>query len=446
VHGTRWSFFVVATVLSVDALWAAYVLVTDGYRGHHALIDILLQLSVAVLAVAAMVFLARNRSALAHSVSQGAQSKRLISAMEMHDTLMWELDPAGVITYMSPMVRELLGYAQEDLVGRHVGSLLSPDDFTRAEQLLAVSADTGRGWVDETYALTAKSGERVLIAWTGVTHVGARGVVQGFTGSLRRVGDEASESAQADAVRERIARVLDTRALHIVFQPIIDVTTGRVMGAEALSRFTSEPEQSPQQWFADAARVDLGTQLELLAVSEAMREASYLPDHVAVTINVSPHALLAPDAASLIRFAPRRGGRLIIEITEHVSVHDYDAVNAVMEPLRAGGIGLAVDDAGAGYASFQHILKLKPDYIKLDRSLIAGIDQDPDRAALVAALVTFAHKAASDVLAEGIETAAELAEIKDLGVRYAQGYYIGLPHPATSTWGLRSHQQNRVEH
>jgi len=121
------------------------------------------------------------------------------------------------------------------------------------------------------------------------------------------------------------------------------------------------------------------------------------------------------------------GHRLVLEITEHATVEDYDALRAALRPLRGRGVSVAIDDAGAGYSSLRHILALEPDLIKLDMSLTRNICLDPARKALAAALISFARETGSRIIAEGVETAAELATLQSLGVEKAQGYFLGRP-------------------
>lgn len=119
----------------------------------------------------------------------------------------------------------------------------------------------------------------------------------------------------------------------------------------------------------------------------------------------------------------------MIEITEHAAVADYTSLLRALEPFRALGASLAIDDAGAGYASMRHILNLKADVIKLDMSLTRNIDTDPSRRALAKGLIAFAHEVQSTITAEGIETERELATLQAIGVDKVQGYLLSKPHP-----------------
>ncbi len=227
------------------------------------------------------------------------------------------------------------------------------------------------------------------------------------------------------AMTGRMREMLDQRRYATVFQPIFDIVDNRVVGFEALSRFQSEPYQPPDVWFADAATVGLLQELELTMRQDALRHLADLAPDTYLSLNVTPITVLKPDFAD--SFAGHPLNRLVLEITEHACVDDYEKIAQALEPLRQKGLKLAVDDAGAGYASFRHILKLKPDIIKLDRSLIQHIDSSSDQRTLAAALVQFSQAVGSQVVAEGVETPAELLALRELGVKLAQGYLLGRP-------------------
>jgi EAL domain-containing protein (putative c-di-GMP-specific phosphodiesterase class I) len=233
--------------------------------------------------------------------------------------------------------------------------------------------------------------------------------------------------AADNETRARIQQLIATKSLVTVFQPIVDSRTWTPIGAEALSRFPNvSPNVSPDVWFSQADRVGLGSELELLAAELALRAACRLPEHLYVSINLSPAAILTGRLTQAIKRASVNPARLVLEITEHAVIEDYAALAEVLVDRRAG-LRLAVDDAGAGYASFRHILALAPDYIKLDRSLVTGIDTDPDRRALTSALTAFAGAIGAKVIAEGVETTEELHTVAALGVQAAQGYLTGRP-------------------
>ena len=209
-----------------------------------------------------------------------------------------------------------------------------------------------------------------------------------------------------------------------VYQPIVELTTSVVVGSEALSRF---PTGSPDAWFADATRVGAGEDLELAAVTAALRQRPRTPGFL--SLNVSPAVARSPAFSRLVGGEPLGG--LVLEITEHERVEDYGALLRQLAPLRAAGLRVAVDDAGAGFASMHHVLALQPEFIKLDISLIRDVHRDPTRRALAGALTLFAGQTGAQVVAEGIETRDELECLRDLGVSLGQGYHLGRPAPST---------------
>lgn len=227
-----------------------------------------------------------------------------------------------------------------------------------------------------------------------------------------------------DEARARINSVMGDQLFSIVYQPIVDIESGRPIGMECLSRFQSG---GPDTWFAEAADVGLGVALELAAISKALSALPLFPESVYLAVNASPDTILSGGLAAIMSELP--GYRLVLEVTEHATVDDYDALRAALKPMRDRGVSVAIDDAGAGYSSLRHILALEPDLIKLDMSLTRNICLDPARKALAAALISFARETGSRIIAEGVETAAELATLQSLGVEKAQGYFLGRPTP-----------------
>jgi EAL domain-containing protein (putative c-di-GMP-specific phosphodiesterase class I)/AmiR/NasT family two-component response regulator len=227
---------------------------------------------------------------------------------------------------------------------------------------------------------------------------------------------------------DRIARLIEERSFAIVYQPIRDVRTGILAGVEALARFPVEPFRTPDVWFDEAKAVGLGPDLELAAVSMALENATRRPRGTYVSVNVSPDVAISERFVDLVT-THGRSGPLVVELTEHDVVEDYDALTAALTLMRERGLRVAVDDAGAGYASLRHILIVKPELIKLDVSLVAGIDQDRNKFALGTGITSFAREAGAKVVAEGIETAAQLECVAELGVDFGQGNYLGLPGP-----------------
>jgi EAL domain-containing protein (putative c-di-GMP-specific phosphodiesterase class I) len=229
-------------------------------------------------------------------------------------------------------------------------------------------------------------------------------------------------------IEGRLGPVLADGGPVVVLQPIVDLTTGVRTGAEALSRFPAEWAKAPDVCFGEAHSVGLGHRLEL----QALRRAADLLTDVEgyVSMNVSPATLLTPEFSELMHTMPL--DRVLLELSEHDQVEDYDAVTAALAPFRAAGMRLAIDDVGAGFSSLRHIVVTTPDVIKIDRSIVAGLDTDPVLAKLVASLVEFAHGCDVAVVAEGVETAAEHLVLRGLHVDLGQGWFYGRPGPAAS--------------
>ena len=213
----------------------------------------------------------------------------------------------------------------------------------------------------------------------------------------------------------------------MVFQPIVRLVDGRVVGHEALARFAALPQQAPDRWFEDAEHAGLAAELELAALRRALssyRATLADSDHT-LHLNCAPKTLVQSDLASELATYPLR--RIVLELTEHHAVTDYARLRHVLAPLRAKGLRVAVDDAGAGYASMRHVLLLQPDIIKLDISLVRDIDSDPIKHALGSAVCVFAQQTGCTVIAEGVETPAEAQALRALGAQQAQGFYFGRP-------------------
>jgi EAL domain-containing protein (putative c-di-GMP-specific phosphodiesterase class I) len=243
------------------------------------------------------------------------------------------------------------------------------------------------------------------------------------------VAQAVDELRTADSRRgEHVRSIVDATLISAALQPIIDLETGTVSGMEALARFPSDPRGGPDLVLAEAEMAGLGNELELLAFQAAGERVRDVPDDVFLAVNVSPSLVLTPAFAALLGTLPL--DRIVVEITEHSRIDDYAAIRFALSRARLEGLRLAIDDAGAGFASFNHILALAPDIIKLDVSLIQGVDRDPNRRSLVTSMLNFGRQIGTEIIAEGIETEPELATLRELGVRYGQGFLLGRPTAA----------------
>lgn len=238
---------------------------------------------------------------------------------------------------------------------------------------------------------------------------------------------EKQEHQRQQELLEQLTIAFDGDGLDMVYQPIFDLETRQVVGVESLARFSLEPKRPPNEWFETAADLGLATRLEMTAVSRAVARRSQLPPGVFMAVNLSPEALMSPELVGVIPegFADQ----LVIELTEHTPVLDYQALGLAFAPLRASGAALAIDDAGAGFASLRHILELAPQFIKLDISITQKIEHERVALALAVALTSFAGAIEARIIAEGIETASQLEALRSLGIRLGQGYHLAMPGP-----------------
>ena len=243
------------------------------------------------------------------------------------------------------------------------------------------------------------------------------------TAALLRPGLEGGEAqlrAHAD-----LECVIADRAFTPHFQPVVTLADGAVVGYEALTRFADGVP--PDVRFAEAARLGLGYELERATLSASVRAARGLPRGALLGLNVSPgFVLTSPDLPAILAGTDRG---IVLEITEHIPVDDYEALRAALGRF-VPPVAVAVDDAGSGYASLRHILALHPAYVKLDISWVHEIDTDPARQALVAGLAYFAAEIGCQLIGEGVETEAERAALIRLNVPLGQGYLFGRPAPA----------------
>lgn len=239
---------------------------------------------------------------------------------------------------------------------------------------------------------------------------------------LRRRRQERMASGLA-----RVRALIDEpHRVNILLQPLCSLEDQAPIGYEALARFDTTPQRTPDRWFREAAKVGYGPELELVALQRGVARLADLPPGTFLALNGSPDVFARPEVRRL--FADHPAERLVLEITEHAPVRDYEALERRLRPLRASGARVAVDDAGAGFASLRHILRLAPDVIKLDRSLVSGIGRSVAQQAMAGGLISFAHRMGAVIVAEGIERTDELATLRELGVDYGQGFLLA--HPA----------------
>lgn len=254
--------------------------------------------------------------------------------------------------------------------------------------------------------------------------------IGGLAAEIVRSSASSRQRSVVRADRRSLAAIVERSQFRPVFQPVVELGSRRVVGFEALTRF--DDGSSPQERFMLAASVGLGGALEEATLRAALREADSLPSDVWLSLNVSPTMILT--AQPLLGLVEGAGRHVVLEITEHAAVGDYELFRQAFAAFPRV-VDLAIDDAGAGYASFRHILELRPRYVKLDRGLIRGLEADAARLALIAGLVQSARASGALLVAEGVETEDELEALRRLEVPLGQGYLFARPASATAFSG-----------
>ena len=261
-----------------------------------------------------------------------------------------------------------------------------------------------------------------------IDHLPAVGEFAATAGAL--LSGQLERDQRDELVRERVRRALAVSGLWPVFQPIVALGSGSTIGYEALTRFADGTP--PDRMIADAHSVGLGIDLETACLAAALEAARALPQEAWLGLNASPDMILhSTELAALLARQPRR---IVLEVTEHVEIDDYPGVRRAIAGF-GPTVSLAVDDAGAGFASLRHVVELVPQFLKLDISLVHQVDRDLSRQAMIAGLSQFATRAGCEVIAEGIEDPAELEMLLELGVPFGQGYLLGRPEPFLAVSG-----------
>lgn len=241
------------------------------------------------------------------------------------------------------------------------------------------------------------------------------------------------EAIDARHRQERLREIIAGEQVRTLVHPVFKLDTMEVVGYEALSRGPEDSEfERPDKLFRIAYDADLVLRLERLCRKKALEAAGSMPDGRLLFLNVEPDAVSDPElreimTTSLLTATNITPDRIVLEITERSAITDFTAFRSTLEYLRALGFNIAVDDAGAGYGSLQCLAEVRPEWLKIDISLIRGIDADEVRSQLVASLVQFADRIGVSLIAEGVETQGELDAIRKLGVEYAQGFLFSLP-------------------
>jgi EAL domain-containing protein (putative c-di-GMP-specific phosphodiesterase class I) len=298
----------------------------------------------------------------------------------------------------------------------------TPHEVRAGSRQLRAEAFSPMRWDDRIVGVVAmgttsrEDAQRLALRLSTVTEFG---VV-----SAALLGPMLAEHWRKADIRSLLDKIITERAFTPVFQAVVRLKNREIIGFEALTRFADGAR--PDMRFLEAHNAGMSIRLETACIAEQLEAAAWLPPGTWVSLNVSPSLAIA--VVPLVSALERADRDVVLEITEHVEIGDYRVLMAALDLVR-GRARLAVDDAGAGYAGLRHILELRPQFVKLDLSLVRHVDTDPARQAMVAGMAHFAHNAGCELIAEGIETEEELTELIRLGISLGQGYLFGKPCP-----------------
>jgi PAS domain S-box-containing protein len=436
---------VVLVVQAVFALAAGAVLILDPARmlestGTRALAGSLIVMPIIVAALLALRF---RRCHRAERVRTRAASQLMDTVLSTSREWVWRVDAQGILTFSSQTSTALLGWTPAELVGQPCSTVIDLGDLVAARG--DVAATPGPGLSGVLVRCRHRDGNAVWMEVSGTVRPARGGQSGGFEGTSRLLPPQTAQDAAKSHSRSRLQRMIDLKMLMTAFQPIHDLVTGTLIGAEALTRFVSDNGAGPDFWFTEAASAGMTAELELTALETALEAARGLPGGIYVALNISPATCLDPRLPGLLEGSGLCLSRLVLELTERLEVEAYGPLLVALAPLRRDGLRIAVDDAGSGFASMRHVLHIRPDIIKLDRSLITGINDDQGQRALGAALAEFARQIGATIVAEGIETQEELAAVTGLGMTAGQGYLIGRPTVHVREWAAWSEAAPNAE-
>jgi len=251
-------------------------------------------------------------------------------------------------------------------------------------------------------------------------------------------GDGAADTPQ-NVVYSQLRRIIEQRELTALFQPIIALRNGKITGYEGLIRGPSDsPLHAPINLFRAARQVGLEAEVEHLCRRVVLERFAGLGLPGRLFLNVSPTSLTQHtgrhgETLGYIRDLDINPNRVIIELTEHQPTYDYPLLREAIRHYRDMGFRVAIDDLGEGFSSLRLWSELRPEYIKIDMHFIQGIDQDPVKLQFVRSIQQLAENSGCQAIAEGIETQAELLLVKEMGIAFGQGYYLGRPHAAPAS-------------
>ena len=426
----------VASVLVPSSLTWLWLVGDDAglYDAHHGA-------SLVVLGTVVLLAAVIRQATRATQRSEGARQRVLEERDRFFDVssdMLATANADGYFIRLNPAWTETLGYDLDELKARRFVDFVHPADREATNAEVARQVELGQTVLRFANRYRHQDGSYRWLEWTSTPSADGTRLYAMARDVTARTEEEARHAAvmapareterRREAAHRQIEAVIAQRAFRPVFQPIIELATRRTVGFEALTRF--DDGSRPDETFAAALDCGLGIELETVTLEAALQGAHHLPSAAWLGLNVSPS--LVAEGVALGRVLASRSRTVVLEITEHDAIAEYGPLREAVARL-GPDVRLAVDDAGAGVANFNHLAELRPDYLKIDIGLVRGVHADVGRQAVVAGLVHFASSAGCQVVAEGIETPAELATVRSLGVTLGQGYLLARP-AAAETW------------
>ena len=293
-----------------------------------------------------------------------------------------------------------------------------------------------------SYVGKTASNEEILNAIHGTAEGGTQLSPRAVNGVFEAIadtaeGDGSSNNGNGSSLgsdpREQIERIIERQAVELAYQPLADLATLRVVAVEALPRFRTRPMRSPESWLVEAAKHGWLVDLELVALNAALGHVGMLPSDAFLAVSISPETALSDRFRDLIRGADP--SRIALVLNEYSA---DQLPTGALDVLRADGVRVAVHHAGSGPRSLRQIVRLAPDLIKVDMSMLREMSADPTGHEPVSSFIGFAFDIGAMVVADGVETEQEVETLRRLGVDHAQGNYLARPGPIPNgggAWG-----------
>ena len=359
---------------------------------------------------------------------------------EVSKDLLVTASGAGTFVRLNPAWTTVLGYAVDELCSRPFVDFVHPDDVEATNREAERQVAAGQSVINFQNRYRHQDGSYRWLEWSSSPSADGAWLYAVARDITERKLEEDRQRAPAMALarrqaesQHRIQSMIEAGTFMPVYQPIVDLATGEPIGFEALTRFADGSR--PNEVFASALECGLGIALERATLAAAIKGARVLPRGPWLSVNVSPALLSDVDTMRMVLGI--RSRPLVLEITEHETIPAYGPLREAVAAL-GPDVRLAVDDAGAGVANFNHLVELRPHFVKVDAGLVRGVDHDVSRQAVVAGILHFATAAHCHLIAEGIETDDERAMVMKLGVGLGQGYLLGRPATADTWVGQRA--------